>query len=379
MLLAPRPDRTPPTRSTAVTVAGEIGRASGLGEGARIMADALCALQIPVARRSAGLVLGGDPDELRARDDPDIVGSLLVLHVNPPALPATLLRLGRRTLRQRRLIGYWAWELPIPPPSWRAPAGLVHEAWVPSRFAAAALERLLPGRVRVVPHALAVSPPRPSALTRAELGLRPDAVIVLVSFNLASSFERKNPLAAIAAFAAAFGRRLDRQLVLKVGNPGHFPRDMQRLRTAVAGSPNITIETRTMSAADRHALTQAVDIILSLHRSEGFGLVPAEAMMLGRAVIATDWSATAEFIDETCGVPVPVRLIAARDPRAVLVAPGAVWADPDHDAAVAALRKLADDPARRAALGAAAALRARQSFGIEGLRDAVAHAGVDLK
>ena len=45
-------------------------------------------------------------------------------------------------------------------------------------------------------------PPAPSALDRAAFGLPADALVVLVAFNLASSFERKNPLAAIAALLA---------------------------------------------------------------------------------------------------------------------------------------------------------------------------------
>ncbi len=377
MLLAPRPDRVPPARSAGVTVAGEMGRASGLGEGARIMADAIATLGVPVARQEAGLMLGGDARELhQAPDRLRLPGSLLVMHVNPPSLPLSCLRLGRGALRGRRVVGFWAWELPSVPLSWRAPADFVHEAWAPSRFSASALETLLPGRVRTVPHALAAAKPRPSALTRADFGLSPDAVVVLVSFNLASSFERKNPLAAIAAFRAAFGERPDRHLVLKVGKPGHFPADMRRLTEAVAGSPNITIETRTLSAADTHALTVAADIVLSLHRSEGFGLVPAEAMMLGRAIIATDWSATTEFLDDTCAVPIPGRLIAARDPRAVYEAPGAVWADPDHDAAVEALRMLASDARLRSALGDAAAARADTLFGTGPLHTALKCAGV---
>ena len=108
-------------------------------------------------------------------------------------------------LRGRRVIGYWAWELPVVPPDWRAGVPFVHEAWVLSRFTASAIEPLLPGRVRVVTPPVAVAPPEPSALDRAAFGLPDAAVVVLVSFSLASSFERKNPLQAVAAFRAAFG------------------------------------------------------------------------------------------------------------------------------------------------------------------------------
>jgi glycosyltransferase involved in cell wall biosynthesis len=131
-----------------------------------------------------------------------------------------------------------------------------------------------------------------------------------------------------------------------------------------------------LPATDMHALTGLADIVLSLHRSEGFGLVPAEAMMLGRAVVATNWSATAEFLDESCGVPVGYRLIPARDRRGIFEAPGAVWADADIDEAAQALRALADGPERRAMLGAEARRISRLRFGADGLCQALDDIGL---
>ena len=86
--------------------------------------------------------------------------------------------------------------------------------------------------VRTVPHPVAAAPPEPAPLGRAAFGLPEAAVVVLVSFSLASSNVRKNPLGAIAAFRAAFGDRADRILLLKVGNPGHFPDEFAALREA---------------------------------------------------------------------------------------------------------------------------------------------------
>ncbi len=379
-MLAPKPDRTPPATCDGVIVAGEIGRASGLGESARIMRRALDALDVPAWSMQAGIAVPGDRDRPAAALPRSLAGSsggaALVLHVNAPVLPATLLRLPRRMLRGRRVIGFWAWELEVMPANWRPACACVHELWAPSHFTARALQSLMPGRVRVVPHALALSPPRPARLDRAAFGLPDAAVVVLVSFSLASAFERKNPLAAVAAFRKAFGNRSDRILVLKVGHGGHFAADMRSLHGAVAGCPNIRVETRMLPEADAHALTSLADIVLSLHRSEGFGLVPAEAMMLGRAVVATDWSATAEFLDESCGVPVGYRLVPARDPRGVFEAPGAVWADADTDAAARALQALADAPERRAVLGEAAIRASRSRFDGRELREALTQIGL---
>ena len=117
--------------------------------------------------------------------------------------------------------------------------------------------------------------------------------------------------------------------------------------------------------------------MLSLHRSEGFGLVPAEAMMAGKPVVATDWSGTTDFLDAASGCPVPYRLLEARDDRGVFATPGALWSEADIGAAAARLRALADDAALRARVGAAASARAQACFGAAPLRAALA--GLDLR
>jgi glycosyltransferase involved in cell wall biosynthesis len=366
-LVAPRPDRPAPMCEGGAIVAGELDRASGLGEAAR--------LQLAALRRLGIEAVGLSLSDRRGAVPPIPPRAPLLLHVNSPQTALALLRLPRGLVRGRRVIGCWAWELPTLPPAWRAGVPFVHEVWALSRFTQAALEPLLPGRVRLVHPPVAAAPPRPSALDRAAFGLPADAVVTLVSFNLASSFVRKNPLAAIAAHRQAFGGRADRILLLKVGNPHHFPADFAALRAA-AEAPNIRLETRTLPDADRHALTCCADIVLSLHRSEGFGLVPAEAMLLGRPVIATGWSGNMDFMDSDSAALVGSRLVPAIDPRGVFEAPGALWAEPDIAAAAVWLRRLADDAALRTALGARGQAMARRRLGTEGLTTALAAIGV---
>jgi glycosyltransferase involved in cell wall biosynthesis len=375
-LMAPRPDTPPPPVRGGIVVGGEIGRASGLGEGARLMHAALQTIGVPSWQMACGVSVPGE--RAAAGEMTALEGAALVVHVNAPMLPAAFLGLPRGFLRGRRVVGYWAWELPVVPDAWAAGVPFVHEIWTPSRFSASALERLAPGRVRVVPHPVAAVPPAPSGLQRADFGLRDDAVVVLVSFSLASSFARKNPVAAITAFRAAFGERADRVLVLKIVHADHAPADLEILRREASGAANIVFETRVLPMVDSHALTRCADVVLSLHRSEGFGLVPAEAALLGRAVVATDFSGTTDFLDASCSIPVAYRLVPARDPRGVFEAPGAEWAEADVGAAAAALRALADDADLRARLGAAARVQARRLLGTDGLAAAVRGLGVPV-
>ncbi len=376
-LLAPRIDRAPPPGQGGLAVAGELSRYSGLGEGARLMLRGLEALRVPTwAMDVSSYLPAANRDKSPSALAVPPAGAPLIIHVNAPMLPLVMVRLSRALVRGRRVVGYWAWELPEITPDWRAGARFVHEVWVPSAFTAAAIEKLLPGRVRVVPHPLAVAPPIPDVLDRAAFGLPSDAVVVLVSANLASSFERKNPLGAIAAFRAAFGDRSDRLLLLKIGNPDHFPADFARITAAVAGAANIRIDTTLYPAAAAHALTAAADIVLSLHRSEGFGLVLAEAMLLAKPVIATGWSGNMAFMDADSAALVGWRLVATNDPRQVYY--GSIWAEPDQGVAVAHLRHLADDAAARAALGARGRQFALSRLGVGLLADAVRHLGLDV-
>ena len=364
--LAPKPDAVAPARQAGIAVAGEFSRICGLSEAARLTLAGLRDLgqaprAVEISWRGPGLGNLNLPP-----------GVPLIVHVNAPDMPLALLRLGREAARNRRIIGAWAWELPDPDPAWAVGVRYVHEIWAPSRFAADALEKIAPGRVRVVTPPVAIAPPMPAVLDRAAFGLPAAALVVLTAFDLASSFTRKNPLAAVAAFRAAFGDDPTRILVLKLGNPGHFPADFATIRAAVATAKNIRLETRTMPAAEHFALMACADIVLSLHRSEGFGLVLAEAMLLGIPVIATGWSGNLDFMDAASAMLIRPRLVPAIDPRGVYAVPGALWAQPSLGEATAALRHLAGDGAARRALGARGRAMAVARLGTASLAAALA-------
>jgi glycosyltransferase involved in cell wall biosynthesis len=83
---------------------------------------------------------------------------------------------------------------------------------------------------------------------------------------------------------------------------------------------------------------------VSLHRSEGFGFGLAEAMLLGKPAIGTDYSGNTDFLSRTTGYPVPYELV----PVGSGEYPdhhGQVWAEPDIAAAARAMASVVDDPA----------------------------------
>ena len=129
----------------------------------------------------------------------------------------------------------------------------------------------------------------------------------------------------------------------------------RELDTAIAGAGNIRVIEGMLPEADMAGLMAAADIVISLHRSEGFGLVPAQAMALGKPVIATAWSGNLDFMNKNNSALVSYSLVPVRDPEGVFDADGQMWADASIDEAADWLQRLAGDAGLRASLGAAAA------------------------
>ncbi|HEX7390309.1 MAG TPA: glycosyltransferase family 1 protein [Acidiphilium sp.] len=370
-MIAVPPDPAPANSDGAI-IAGDTDGKNGIAESGRILGRALAA---------RGLLRGTMPLGLPSVV-PAFAGTLppraaVISVVNGPFLPVGLARLTPRDiLRDRRMIGVWAWELPGVPPEWAVGARFVHEIWAPTRFAADAFEPVAPGRVRVVPFPLACELPFEMTGDRASFGLPADCFVVLSIFNLASSCARKNPFGTIAAFRAAFGTRLDALLVLKLTGVAHYPDDLAAIRAVIGDAPNIRVITETVSEPALRGLIATSDVVLSLHRSEGFGLIPATAALLGVPVVATGFSGTLDFMDEAASGLVRYRLVQARDDRGSYDIPGAVWADPDIEDAADWLTRLFDDTALRTRLGAAGQRHAMAKLGRDPLDAALAASGI---
>jgi glycosyltransferase involved in cell wall biosynthesis len=187
-------------------------------------------------------------------------------------------------------------------------------------------------------------------------------VIVLCAFDLRSTLARKNPLAALDAFRRAAARaRQGATLVFKTVGGAQAPTALAALRAAIGETPDVVLIDEALSTADRDRLLASCDILLSL-RSEGFGLLLAEAM--AKAVVATGWSGNLDFMDDETAVLVPYALTPVDDPQGIYR--DGLWAQADVEAAGRALAELIDDRDRREALGrrARAAVRDRLALPI---------------
>ncbi len=355
--LAPIAPARPSDGRGRPSVVGFFGAPSGIGESARLARAGLDRAGLgPTGGLDVAARFGQAIPELPPPAVLDDGAGPLIVHANPPELPAVLTAIGRRRLARRWRVGYWVWELPRAPTEWSRTRGLVHEIWTPSEFSATALRATLPGvEVRVVPHPMA---PTHGKSTRARFGLPADAFVALTLADPRSSLARKNPEGAIAAFARAFGADTGARLVVKLGPSDTDRRSVDRLRAGAAA--NVVFLDAPLDASGVADLVASCDVLLSLHRAEGFGLTLAEAMFAGKPTIATGWSGNMDFMPADAAVLLPYRSVPVVDPSGLYV--GGNWAEPDVEAATAALRGLRADPARRAAIGARARAHCRSFF-----------------
>ncbi len=349
---------------TGMNIVGFFEADLGIGESARCMARAADAASIPAALVALKLNcrnrLGDSGFTARLQDsNPHGVN---VIHVDPPVARDIDHHHGQAFMRDHYNIGYFAWELPEFPGSWLPSFDYFDEVWCPSDFVRKSMELQAPFPVLTMPHSIRFDRPKGgSAELRARFSLPADKFLFLSLFDLNSYAARKNPHAAIEAFRQSGLARDGAALVVKVQNADANPGDFAALAGAVRDLPGTVIVGETLPRADVYALEAACDCFVSLHRSEGFGLVVAECMYLGKPVIATDWSATAEFVNGDNGLPVRASLVKLAESHGPY-AKGSTWAEPDVGHAAQLMQGIVSDPAEASRIGAAARRTIEERF-----------------
>ena len=209
---------------------------------------------------------------------------------------------------------------------------------------------------------------------RRKFGFHEDDFIVFYNFSFSSGYGRKNPEAAITAFAKAFRCDLNARLVFKtfsLRDEDDLTKQLEEKARQLGVGNRVKFISDYLTQKDVFNLTNACDVYLSLHRSEGFGIGIAEAMSLAKAVVVTDYSSTTEFCNADNSVPVPYRMARMECPDTPLYIAAEDWAEPDVDAAAAALVRLRDDAEFRRSLGDAAQRSIREQFSTEKFRKSV--------
>lgn len=361
--------------SSGVNVIGHFCYPSGLRVSVEALVGALACAGIPTSLRDLRTDKKDDPNHLAfdGLEDFDVT----IVHTQPEPFfdtayeRADLYEQPPRTYR----IAYWYWEFDSIPDEWVDKAQQVDEVWAATEFVAKGLREKLSIPVRTLFPGVKLAPYE--RRDKAYFGLDAQPYTFLFTFHMMSVMERKNPLGLIRAFKAAFTEAEAVQLVLKTSFGDRHPAQLEELRAAALGA-NIRIIDQVYSPDEVLSLMDACDAYVSLHRSEGLGLTMAEAMLMGKPVIATNYSGNVDFMDEGNSLLVPYERVRLGRP----IPPydeDAEWAEPSLVHAVECLRRVFRNQAWARELGARARTSAQASLSLEAAGTRIAARLAEIK
>jgi glycosyltransferase involved in cell wall biosynthesis len=356
-----------PSGLPPITLIGNLYAATGRSEHMRTIWRALEAAGV---RASVYDVFERAPDaevfaELGHRQVKKIPPGIRIFHLNGAEIRWAL---GVMRKRRRHFFakGYNivapAWELPRYPAEWARELEQFDEVWAPTAFVETSIGQAV--SIPVFRLRNACEPHLTAILERAHFGIPNDVFAVLYLFDVHSFTTRKNPYAAIEAFRRLRAARpaANAHLVLKLNHGWADPSVHAEIKEQIASlGTSVTIIDATITNNEAKNLIRLCDCFLSLHRSEGFGRGPAEAMFFAKPVVATGWSGNMEYMNEDVSFPVDYKLIPVNEGE-YLHHEDQVWADPDIDQAAACLIRIVDDPKHARAIGQRARAHMQRHF-----------------
>lgn len=325
-----------------VNVVGFFTAELGVGEAARLLMPGLDAASVPALPIQGHLLPASrrDAEFAYARID-DAAYPINIVCINGDGIPVFAREAGRSFFEGRYTIALWWWEVGDPPSDWSPAYEFVDEVWVASQHIYDAIAPTSPAPVVRVK--LPVVTPEVAPRTRAALRLPEDGFVFLYVYDYHSVAARKNPVGLIDAFRRAFPDGSGAKLVLKSINANTRSEAHERVVLAASGRDDVILLDAYVSGPEKNAMIAGCDCYVSLHRSEGFGLTVAEAMLLGKPVIATRYGGTLEFMNDQNSYLV--------DWESTVVGEGAYpyaatdrWAEPDLDQAAALMRRVIAEP-----------------------------------
>ena len=320
-----------------INLIGSFSQDSGLGQSCRLVAKLIEKADIPHSFIDFTLndELVGSNKEFHNKLSSEYKYGINLLHINMHEFDRSFLKIGKDKFDYHYNIAYWLWEMNEFPKEWIPLINVLDEIWTPSEFVSEAIRKVTNKPVRTIPYL--VEAPYEDKYDRKHFGLPEDKFLYLMLFDSNSISERKNPKGVVKAFKEAFPNK-DKEvgLVIKIGNAKE--KELEELKKELEGYNTYFIDSR-LSKVEVNSLVRDVDVYVSLHRAEGYGLVLAEAMLLGAPTIATNYSANIEFQNKENSCLVDYKLIkVGKD-----IYPykkDYLWADPDITQASEYMKRL---------------------------------------
>jgi glycosyltransferase involved in cell wall biosynthesis len=349
----PRPDRA----MNDIQIIGPFGRILGLGHSCTILSRLIGKLGYSVNLVDFDLE-NNSPINCSAeiKISPLASARINILHLNAEIIPAAIAYMPD-VFTNAFNIAFCYWELDSPADCQLLGLMLPDEIWVASAFTARAFGPYCRSLINVgttydvgprIGHTAARKLFQSYNITDT------DFVFLNVSDAL-SGVQRKNPMAAIRAFTAAFPENKQVKLIIKTHNVKHSASPNWRnvwksIAEVAAADSRIILIDETFSRAKHLALIEASDCFVSLHRSEGLGLGLMEAFILGVPVMTTAYSGVLEFCNNDNAWLIDYDEILLNASDYAFVKPGHKWANPNPVSAITAMLEIYSDTSKRTRL-----------------------------
>lgn len=325
-----------------VNLIGDIKVEIGLGQSMRLLANALKQAGIPMTiyeYSMGGNVRHGDTTWNEYIGD-ELKYSINIFHINQQEVQQAFLALGNEVWKNHYNIAFWLWELEEFPDENINIISLFDEIWTPSEFASNSVRKVTSIPVRTVPYCVTAEADV-QCYEREYFGLPKDKFLFMIMYDTNSTMSRKNPAGAIEAYKKAFpDERRDVGLVIKMNNPKI--EEIVQLQEQLKSYQNVYFVDKILSKVEVNSLIANVDVFVSLHRAEGFGLVMAEAMLLGTICVATNWSSNTEFMNSDVACMVDFKMAELQEDDGPYKKESR-WADADTGEAALYMKRLVDD------------------------------------
>jgi len=306
---------------------------SGLTKNAHMSAQALEMTGIPVAKVLLdGSIIESYETNLYSNKT-NLNRDVVILHVNADKAPEALAALAAYIdIDDAHIVGFYLWELETIPESHLLGLALIDELWAPTNFIKEIYSPYIFEKIKHVGKAISV--PEFNKIAPEKFGILRESTSFLITYDINSGIERKNPLAAIRAFQAEFSHIDDVQLIVKTTpyKPGHWGDPFNQwgqILNKIVNDDRIVIIDTYISDNEMFELIASVDVVVSTHRSEGFGYLPAYGLIYDRQVIATGYSGVTDFIPLSDMLVADFSMVDVPCEKFVYPVPGAQWADID--------------------------------------------------
>ena len=324
-----------------VNIMGPVKAQMGIGQCCRFLVSEFDASGIKYCVQNFNLlgnVQNGDTsfDDILTEETPYGI-NLIVME--PTELMFRCTQFDQNMWNDKYNVGFWSWELEDFPKEWTPAIDLLDEIWTPSEFTSDSIRKVTNKPVHTIPYN--VTAHTDDKYDRKYFGLPEDKFLFLIMFDFNSTMVRKNPVGAIEAYKKAFDVNDDSVgLVIKTSNTD-FDK-IESVKKLLEGYKNIYFITEVLEKTAVNSLIKDVDVFVSLHRAEGFGIVMAEAMLVNTVCIATNWSSNIEFMNKDIACMVDYSFVTL-EKDASPYRKGSKWADADTDQAAGYMKKLHDD------------------------------------